>query len=175
LDKWLGISGIGVAYGDDFKTVSISYTPPQEITYKLDNGFQLHIVFRHTLPGFPHITEAQITQKAYFKLSTGTEKELGNFIDVIYKITHLLCFAVNATVAVRDVIATSNSVVQKISENETRHIPIRIYYQSYPFSIDVPEIGAHKMLFTFRQIQDDAERIINKGLDNFREDFLSVE
>lgn len=164
LDEWLGISGINVRYGDDYRTATISYTPQPEIVYKLAAGFRLHIYFGYTLPGFPNTTEAKITQKAYLKLSSETERELSDFIDIFHKITYLLCFAVDATVAVRDVSATSESVVTEVSEGKTRPIPIKIYYPSIPFSKDPPNISFHKMLFTFGQIRGNAESIINNWI-----------
>lgn len=164
LDEWLGISGISVNYGDDYKTAEISYTPQKEIIYKLGDEFKLHISFAYTLPGFPNTTEAKITQKAFFKLSTENEKELSAFIDLLHKVTYLLCFAIDTTVAISDVSATSNSIIEKISEKKTRPVPIKVYYPSLPFLKDAPKVDKHRMLFTFGQIRDNAENIINNWL-----------
>lgn len=169
LDEWLGISGIKVTRSDDYRSATISYTPQQEIIYKLDNGFQLHILFGYTLPGFPNTTEAKITQKAYFKLSSETERDICDFTEVVHQVTYLLCFAVDATVAISDVSATSNSIVRELSENKTRPVEIKVYYPSLPFSQDVPKIDIHRMLFTFGHIRGDAGKIINNWLGAYDE------
>ena len=46
-------------------------------------------------------------------------------------------------------------------------MPVNIYYSSRPYSTDEPKIYQHDMLFRFRQIQNDAERIINNWLEAY--------
>lgn len=167
LNEWLGISGINVSYGEDYRTATISYTPQKEIIYKLDNDFDLHIYFGYTLPGFPNTTEAKITQKAYFKLTSEAAKELPEFINTLHQITYLLCFAVDATVTISDVSATSNEVVTEVSEGKTRPVNIVVYYPSLPFSQEAPKIDLHRMLFVFGNIRSNAENLINNWLNAY--------
>jgi len=167
LDEWLDISGISVNYGDDYKTAEISYTPQKETTYKLGDEFKLHILFAYTLPDFPNTTEAKITQKAYFKLSTDNEKELNAFINLLHKVAYLLCFAIDTTVSISDVSATSNLIIEKISGTKTQPVPIKVYYPSLPFLKDAPKVDKHRMLFTFGQIKNNAENIINNWLNAY--------
>jgi hypothetical protein len=164
LNEWLGISGIAVSYGDDYRTATISYTPQEEIVYNLNNGFKLHIYFGYTLPGFPNTTEAKITQQAYFKLSSDEAKELPDFIATLHEITYLLCFAVDETVTISDVSATSNKIVTEVSDGKKRPVPIKVYYPSIPFSKEIPKIDNHRILFQFGLIRVNAEVIINNWL-----------
>lgn len=140
LNEWLGISGIAVSYGEDYRTATISYTPQDEIVYSLNNGFKLHIYFGYTLPGIPSTTEAKITQQAYFKLSSDEAKELPDFIETLHQITYLLCFAIDETVTISDVSATSNEIVTELSEDKKRPVPIKVYYPSLPFSENLPSV-----------------------------------
>lgn len=167
LNEWLGISGIHVSYGEDYRTATISYTPQKEIIYKLNNDFDLHIFFGYALPGFPNTTEAKITQKAYFKLTSEAAKELPEFINTLHQITYLLCFAVDATVTISDVSATSNEIVTEVSEGKTRPVNILIYYPSLPFSQETPKIDLHRMLFVFGNIRSNAEVLINNWLNAY--------
>ncbi|WP_308388299.1 HEPN domain-containing protein [Acidithiobacillus sp. AMEEHan] len=167
LDEWLGISGIDVRYDDDYHTATISYVPQPEILYELKKGFKLHIFFKYTLPGFPHITEARITQKAYFKLSSKDERDISDFIDIIHKITFLLCFAVDATVAVRNISAISDANMINFPEQKAETIPIKIYYPSVPFSGEMPKISLNTMVFRYGQIRENAESIINNWLEAY--------
>jgi hypothetical protein len=167
LNEWLGISGIAVSYGDDYRTATISYTPQDEIVYNLSNGFKLHIYFGYTLPGFPNTTEANITQQAYFKLSSEDAKELPDFITTLHQITYLLCFAVDATVTISDVSATSNEIVTEVWGGKKRPAPIKLYYPSLPFSEEIPKIDIHRMLFLYGQVRKNADVIINNWLDAY--------
>ncbi len=164
LDEWVGITGINVSYEDNLKSAIIKYTPQKEIAYKLDNDVCLHIYFGYTLPGIPATTEAKITHKTYLKLSSETEKELPYFIGHAHKITNLLCFAVDKTVAIDSVLVTSKSIMREIGKGEKDPVPIKIYYPSLPFSEVSPSVSFHAMLFTFDQIRVDAERIINNWI-----------
>jgi len=164
INEWVGISGISVSYGDDYRTATINYTPQDEIVYNLIDGFKLHIFFGYTLPGFPNTTEAKITQQAYFKLSSEVAKELPEFIRVLHQVTYLLCFAVDATVTISDVSATSNEGTIDVAEDKKRPVNIKIYYPSLPYSEDLPKIDIHRMLFRFGDIRENAELIFNNWL-----------
>lgn len=167
LNEWLGISGISVSYGDDFKTATIKYTPQDEIVYNLNNGFKLHILFGYTLPGIPHLAEAKISQQAYLKLSCEVARELPDFIETLHKITYLLCFAVDTTVTISDVSATSNEIVREIAKGKTKPVNIGVYYPSLPFSEQLPQIDIHRMLFLYSHIRGNAEEILNNWLNAY--------
>ncbi|MBS61783.1 HEPN domain-containing protein [Salinisphaera sp.] len=168
LDEWIGISGITVSYGSDYRTATIAYVPQDEMVFSLTNGFNLHICFGYTLPGFPSTTEAKITQRAYFKLSSEEPREFGEFVSVLHQITYFICFAVDATVTIRDVSATSNEILREISEDKKMPVSIKVYYPSLPFSESTPKIDAHRMLFRFSNIQQDAESIFNSWLTAYQ-------
>ncbi|WP_299316444.1 HEPN domain-containing protein [uncultured Halomonas sp.] len=161
IDEWVGRSGIKVEHQFDKKSASITYNPPEEIILNLNNGMKLQITFTWTLPGFPSQKEAKITQKTYFKLSSDQACSLNDFISVAYKITTLLGFAIDKTVCIEKVTATSEAVRQDIGNEKTALVPISIYYPSLPFAKNRPKIDQHRMLFRFGQIQNDAERIVN--------------
>jgi len=167
LDEWVGITGIEVSYEDDFKSANIKYTPQKEITYQLNNDFKLHVTFGYTLPGMPATTKAKITQKTYLKLSSDSEKELSEFIGCAYKITNLLSFAVDETVTIDSVTATSKSILRETEKGKSHAVTIKIYYPSLPFSETKPSVSFHTMLFTFGHIRSDAERIINNWISAY--------
>jgi len=167
INEWVGITGINVTRSSDYKTATIDYTPQQEIIYDLEKGFKLHIHFGYTLPGFPSTTEARITHQTYFKLSSEDAKEFLEFSTVINQLTYLLGFAVDSTVTISDVSATSNEIVMEISEGKTRPVTIKLYYPSLPFSDDAPKIDIHKMLFRFSDISENAGHVFNKWLSTY--------
>jgi hypothetical protein len=169
IDEWVGRSGIKVEHQFENKSASITYNPPEEVTLYLNNGMRLQITFTWTLPGFPSQKEAKITQKTYFKLSSDEECSLNDFISAAYKITTLLGFAIDKTVCIEKVTASSEEIRQDVGNEKTVPESISIYYSSLPFSKNRPKIDLHRMLFRFGQIQDDAERIVNNWFDAYDE------
>lgn len=169
IDEWIGISGIKVDNRYERRTATITYSPPEGVSLNLNNGMKLLVTFSWTLPGFPNTTEAKITQKTYFKLVSKQERPLRDFISTAYKVTTLLCFAIDKIVCIERVSATSDAIRQDIGNGESRPVPISLYYSSRPYSKDEPTIDSHRMLFRYGQIKGDAERIINNWIDAYDE------
>lgn len=167
LNEWVGITGIEISRSSDCKTATITYTPQQEIVYNLQTGFKLHIFFGYTLPGSDNTTEASITHRTYFKLSSNDAKEFSEFSKIVHRITYLLGFAIDSTVTISDVSATSNEIVREISKGKTIPVPMKLYYPSLPFSDNVPKIDTHKMLFRFADISENAEHVFNQWLSTY--------
>jgi hypothetical protein len=169
IDEWVGRSGIKVEHQFENRSASITYNPPEEVILNLNSGMKLHITFTWTLPGFPSQKEAKIAQKTYFKLSSEQECSLSDFISAAYKITTLLGFAIDKTVCIEKVTASSEAMRRGIGNEKTLPVSISIYYSSLPFSKNRPKIDWHRMLFRFEQIQDDAERIVKNWFDAYEE------
>lgn len=167
INEWVGITGIKTSRSSDYKTATISYIPQEEIVYNLQTGFKLHIFFGYTLPGSDNTTEAKITHQTYFKLSSDDAKEFSEFGKIVHRITYLLGFAVDSTVTISDVSATSNEIVREISKEKTVPVTMKLYYPSLPFSDNVPKIDKHKMLFRFADISGNAEHVFNQWLSTY--------
>ena len=167
IDEWVGISGISVDNQIEERTATISYEVPEVVPLNLGNGMQLLIRFEGTVPVSPIIKEARISQKTYFTLVSQAARELDDFLSVVHKITNFLCFAIDQTVSLDGISATSDNLFRDVGDGTTKPIPINIYYLSRPYSKDEPKIYPHHMLFRFRQIQNDAERIINNWIEAY--------
>ena len=161
IDEWIGISGINVDYQFEESAATISYQLPENIPLNLGDGMQLLITFHWTPPGFPVIKEARISQKTYLELVSENERELDDFISVVHKITNFLCFAIDQTVSLDSMEATS-------WDGRTEPIPINIYYPSWPYSKDEPEANRSK-LFAFEEIQNNAESIIQNWIEAYEQ------
>ena len=171
IDEWVGISGISVEHHFEERTATISYQPPEDISLDLDNGMRLLITFHWTLPGAPIIKEARISQKTYFQLVSEEERELKEFISVVRKITHFLCFAIDKTVSLDSMSATADNLRQDLGEGQTRLVPVNIYYSSLPYSKDEPKIHQHDMLLGFAKIQSDVEKKIKNWIGAYKETY----
>ena len=127
----------------------------------------MHILFGYTLPGSGNTTEAKITHRTYFRLSSDDAKEFVEFRKIIHQIAYLLSFAVDSTVTIGDVSATSNEIVREVSQGKTIPVTMKLYYASLPFSDNVPEIDTHKMLFRFADIHKNAENVFNQWFSTY--------
>lgn len=164
IDEWVGISGIQVETILEKQTTSITYTPPDEILMNLNNGMTLIITSSWELTGYPMQKEAKIAQKIYFKLTSDEEIPFEDFVSIAYRITTFIGFAIDRTVCIDEITATSDKfdIIEK-----TEHNIISIYYQSRPFVINDQKIDGSQMLFSYSQISKNAERIINNWIDAY--------
>lgn len=167
MDEWIRISGINVENDWINKTATIRYEPPENITYSLDNDMQLEICFDYTFPGTPYIIEAKITQRTYFKLKSETLRPLSDFIEIAHKLTNLMCFAIDATVTLKNVSATSVEIQKEISEGKFYPVPVYIYYRSITYSENIPNKSWHQMLFSYDVIKANAEDVFNKWINAY--------
>ena len=168
IDEWAGLSGIHVDRQFEKRSATIKYSFPEEIPLNLNNGMRLSVTFSCTLPGFPTTTEAKITHKTYFKLTSEQAIPVDNFISIARKITTLLCFAIDQIVCIEQISVTSNAICQDIN-GQSQPVPISLYYQDRPYAKDAPKIKWHGMLFMYPQIKENAEQIINKWLKIYDE------
>jgi ApeA N-terminal domain 1 len=129
----------------------------------------LLITFTWSLPGPQKTTEAKITQKTYFELSSKRERSIEDYKLIAYKITTFIGFAIDKTVCLGQVSATTNSISQPYIKGETLPIRIFVVYPSQPYTKEAPIIDSYYMLFNYGQIQKDAERLINNWIDAYDE------
>lgn len=167
LDEWVGISGIEVDNDWDRRTATIRYNPPEKIRMELKNGMALEIRFAYTVPGFPNLTETKITQRAYFRLESDNPRDLNDFTSTAFKITNLMCFALDEVVSLKNVSATSSEIMRDVGDDKKHPVPISIYYQSIPFSEKIPKKNWHEMLFNFSAIKTNAQRVFNNWLNAY--------
>jgi len=169
IDEWLWIQGINENYNPEEYTITISCKHPESILLNLTNGMQLEITFEigNTTPR--STWERGVIQKAYFKLVSEEAQELDTFFSVAYKIVNLLCFTINETVQVNSMSVTSNEIFQDHGEGTTQLAPITIYGPSIYHSKDKPKIDRNQMLFTFSDIRDNAEGMINKWIESYED------
>lgn len=167
MDEWVGVSGITVNNDWEKNTATISYDPPKEISFFLNNDMKLEIRFAYTLPGAPIIKEAKITQRAYFRLVSEELCDLEDFTTVAFKIVNLMCFAMDEIVSIKDVSATSSEIQRIIDDEKQYPVPISIYYESIPYVEKVPTKNWHEMVFNFSTIKSNAPQVFNGWLSAY--------
>ncbi|WP_345778870.1 HEPN domain-containing protein [Vibrio tubiashii] len=101
-----------------------------------------------------------MSQKAYFKLTSEQFIPYRNLTEVAFKLVSFLCFAMDETVALKNLVGKSTEILDG-NENE---VPIKVFYHSIPFESREPKKGWHQMLFTYDVIRENAELVINNWL-----------
>jgi len=162
IDEWIGQADIDVE--KRVQGQHIAFQHPEPVSFNLPNGMELSITFNQERSGSMSPREERITQRTYFKLISQDARELNDFISIVEKVINFLCFAIGDIVCLDNMSATvdgsfQEALFQNFVRDETRMLPIGIYYLSQFYSKDKPRIGFTK-LFEFEQIQDDAEGII---------------
>lgn len=166
-DDWLGVNGITVDSKIEKGEVEITYKRPENINFKLNNGMELQICFGFSSPGVPVGSEVRLAQKAGFKLISQGPESLSVFTDAAYKLTNLMCFAIDATVSLKNVVAKSSELLGDLGNGDSYQVPIKVYYPSIPFVEKVPEKQWFQMLFRYRQIETNAQEVFNNWLSAY--------
>ena len=156
IDEWIGRRFFNVDLQNEEGTRTISCQPPADVSLCLNNnGMRLLIKFRcseaMTIP------EYRMSQETCFTLISREACKLDDFILAAQQITYFLCFAMNQTVSLYNMSATSGNLRQDI------------YRPTWPYSKDEPKIDEYGMLFGFEKIQNDAERAINKWIEAYEQ------
>ena len=170
IDEWVWIHGINRDYNPEEQTTTILIRPPEIISFNLSNDMRLEITFDIASTSSQSPLEIGVTQKAYFKLVSENAQKLDQFLSVAYKIVNLLRFTINETVYLDSMSAASNAIIQDHGNGITYPAPITIYDSSvYYYSKDQPKIDRTQMLFTFSDIRDNAEGMINKWIESYED------
>ena len=164
LDEWVGISGINVQHDFESRTTQVSYTPPSTISIALDDTFTLEICFNWTVPNTCDRTEAKIVQNACFKLTSQEARPLTDFTETAFKITNLMCLAMDDTISMKRLVATSPDIATQMSNGQKRPLSIKVYYESQPYSEREPRKTGHDMIFTYKAMSHHADKFFNKWL-----------
>ncbi len=167
LDVWLNISGIRAETSYDNGVLNLTYIPPTNLSYKLSNGMRLDICFAHTFPLVPSINEAKVTQRAYIKLTSEKAKCLNDFTEIALKLNHFISYAVDETVTIKDLIAKSSDIKIPYSKDKIESKPIKVYFQSRFFSSKNPDVKHHKMVISYNDIQNIAEKVFNNWINAY--------
>ena len=162
LDDWLGVSGIETTIKRGEKklhSATIKFTPPDERTYSLPDGFEFEFNFGYTIPGF-RISEAKISQKAYISLKSKELRSLDEFLAQVWKIQQFFCFCVDTTVSVESITAYS-------TEFEHPEQPFEIHCNSMHRADIVSQPSRYKMLLTYDLLEKQFENVLLCWFDDY--------
>jgi hypothetical protein len=164
-EEWTRINGIKIETPEPGQ-ISINYNHPLPQKYSLEAGFSLELTFSSTVtPPSPSRKEAKLIQNSYFKITSNTPLGIDVFTSLAKKINTFICFATDETVSLKNVTAILPE--ELISRSESSFHPINLFYESLPFKKTSPERHWRQMLFTFKKIENNAERVINNWIKSY--------
>ena len=167
IDEWLWIHGINQNYNHEERAITISCKQPESILFDLTDDMRLEITFDMGNTTSRSLWERGVSQKAYFKLVSEEAQELDEFLSIARRIVGLLCFTINETVRLDSMSATSSAICQDHGDGIIDPVLINIYAPSrYYYQ---PKIDRNQMLFTFSDIRDNAEGMINKWINSYEQ------
>lgn len=169
LSEWVGVSGFTLSHEVETRTINLEYKLPEEITFNLNEKTKLKIGFSASTPSTPIGKSATIEEKTYFKLSSEEPGTLDDFLDLAFKITTFVGYAVNTTVGLDSVIATSKDLEQDIGNGKKIPIELSIIYPSLPFTKEPPRIERFGMLFRFGTVRSNFEAVLKNWLTAYEE------
>ena len=167
LDEWLDTTGFTITYQDDFRAASIEYAPPELLSIALPDGFTLSFVFSYTLPEIPAIREASIKQSVFIQLSHEEEQAIEAFTTIAHRLTLLLGFAMNETVALHSLALSGQRWLKENDSDKSQALSFPLFYPSRPYSAALPTLDRFNFLFRFRDVNEQIGSLLGRWLSGY--------
>lgn len=164
LDEWLAVSGISSELDDEFKSFSIHYKRPDDLTLIDKDGLSINVQFSHNVPFGTEVSNAVVKQRAFLRASTSEPRKPEYFMSVFGRLRDFLSFAVDETVSLHSVSATNSSINVKIGEGKSKPAEMNVYYGATNHVDASPKINLHRALFRYGNISENLESIISSWI-----------
>jgi hypothetical protein len=167
LDEWLGVTGFDIQTpGQTTSGVSLSltYSSPEKIEFKLDDGTTL--TFRFQVEGGPRLpTSFALTQTAYLTVEPPEDIGLERVQTLITRLVNFFGFAIDRTVTMTSL--QVNVANWATSDTGDPNRSKRVYYPSLPTSNEIPKVRAREMLFRFSDIKSNLPILFKSWLTHY--------
>ena len=169
LEEWVGISGTKITFSDDTRCMDLAYTPPEERRFRLTDDLAGSIVFAASISSSSYGDGAGVSERTHLRLESPHKLPLNTFTSIAAKITNLLCFAMNATVCMREAKAFSEIEPQFDPDGSIRQTAFSIFYPSLPHT-DVPStLHRFSYFFSFSEVESHFEDCLTNWMDAYEE------
>lgn len=162
LHVWSNISGItrNVPQGSTF---SVEFNRPEDLTFKLNNGFDLILGFGFSVKS-PTFAAINLEQSIYWKLRSENLRPLEDFRECAFKINNFLSLAMDQPVCMRNFRLTRKDIAVQHGESKFE-APLKLIYSITNYQEKPTKAHIHTMLFGFPRVRENFETIINTWLD----------
>jgi hypothetical protein len=146
LEEWLNLDAIRVSYPAEGRSATIEFKMPlkKELVGSF-NGCSMRFDFGASIPGAVQ-KRAQVSVQAYLRIRSETLIGIGNFIEIVYRMTQFLRFVIGEKVNINIAYVTRDDMKLRVDESSPNE-EFRFVYESLPFEQKVVDVRAYKMLF----------------------------
>lgn len=164
LNRWVGITGLTRTRLETPHSYRIEFSLPKTIEHNLANGMTLQIDFGYNIPS-PTTNQASINQNTFFRLSSAVPRPLKDFRDCAFKLNNLLSLSMNQSATMRNFKLHHDELMTDYGNGLILPIDLKLIYRASNYREKPSEQHWREMLFTYRQICNDAEKYINNWLN----------
>ena len=173
LDDWLSIDTIKTNMRFEtedgiirsFLGGTIEYGPAKSSTYNLKDGIRVQFCSPVRGPGIPAhlpLSSVTLTSQSYISLSSTKPRDIDYFLILAAKIQKFIALAVDQEVNLQSF---------TFHERRSDHpIPVRLYLQMNPVPSSEYKPEVLKVLFSFPDIEDSFEDMMNQWVENYDTD-----
>ena len=152
LQEWLMFSGF--SYDSTSTTAKIAWKPIKPIRVSLSDHRTLAFELSSSSPSvgvFPD--SVTIGQQAHVTIKTPDPQPIDYFTQAILPLEFLLSLAMDKPTGITKIVAETPDLVREF-DDKVHRVPIDVYSELRRFPVDPPEVGWHRMLFTYRDMED---------------------
>lgn len=152
LQEWLMFSGF--SFDSTSSTTTMAWAPVAPITVSLSDNKTLTFELSSSSPSVGIFPESvTLGQQAHVTIKTPSPHPIEYFTQAILPLEFLLTLAMDQSTGITRIVAESPDLVRQIDNREHR-VPIDVYTELRRFPVDPPEVGWHRMLFTYQDMED---------------------
>ena len=166
LSQWLGQSGIHNEQSYDTNTGAIKYSLPESVVATLAEDLRLQFDFGIEFPTISALSiEATVKQTSSIALHSSSPHSFDYFSSIFGKLSQFLAFSMDRPLA----ITSFTGYVDVDREDGPLTRPIEIYGNVGPRGREGASDRPYTPLFTFSDISDNLESILQAWLENYDE------
>ena len=152
LQEWLMLSGFSFDATNVSSKITWAPTDPISITLPDDKTLTFELSAR-----FPSVSlfpdSVTIGQHAHVTVTTTDPKPIEYFTKAVLPLEMLLSLAMDRPTGITKMVAETPDLVHQVDDEDFR-VPIDVYTELSRILPKSPEVGWHRMLFTYRDVQD---------------------
>ncbi len=166
LHEWMMLSSYTATDRSTNNNLKMTLTsaPVEPVVVTLEDGTVYQFDLSRSLPGIgPTASSVTFRQEAHVTIRTSDPQPLSHFLTAIFPIEVLLSLAMDQSTVITRVMALTPALVRKVDDDD-RRLPIDVYGRLSSTPATSQEVSWHKMLFTYRDVQDRFESMLKEWI-----------
>lgn len=165
LTEWLDKPCGELEFAEDYKSGILKFSQNTDLEYLIEEN-NLAICFRNSNTLDVASTGFNLTQRAFLKISSNEKKfYLVEIHKIISRLYNLFCLAIDKNSSLLSLTCFSSDITRDNESNSL--VPIQVYFYSACYSKNKPEIQRHNSLFSFNEIENVFQTLLNNWLKGY--------